>query len=362
MSYIFKLDMIDALSLGSAVMGSGGGGNPYVGALLLKNAMERNHVNHIQVYAAEEIDDCDTILGSAGMGSPVVGVEKLPNGTEYAFAVKMLSEYIRKTPSHISPMEIGGINSLVPFICSTYLDKPVIDGDGEGRAFPELQMTTFSGFGNKVSPVCVVNEHGDYAIVESDDDHRTEKMARAITLSFGGRGYISLFPMGGQDYRRACIPDSVSRAYEIGESLIEGYRSKDAEDRLVNSSGARLIYRGKITNVVRRTSKGFSHGYFMAEGSENFAGTSIRIRFQNEFLVAEVSNGDDSWVTVAETPEIISVMDSESFYPVTTERLKYGFRCSIFSIPVNRKWFEVDYKKIVGLGNFGLLREDSEHI
>lgn len=36
--------------------------------------------------------------------------------------------------------EIGGLNSIEPLIAGSELDVPILDCDGMGRAFPELQV------------------------------------------------------------------------------------------------------------------------------------------------------------------------------------------------------------------------------
>jgi len=41
----------------------------------------------------------------------------------------------------------GGSNALIPLVCALQLGLPVVDGDGMGRAFPELQMDSFAILG-----------------------------------------------------------------------------------------------------------------------------------------------------------------------------------------------------------------------
>ena len=53
------------------------------------------------------------------------------------------------------PIEAGGVNSLLPLALAARLGLPVIDADGMGRAFPELQMVTFH------SGRCSCNPDGD---------------------------------------------------------------------------------------------------------------------------------------------------------------------------------------------------------
>ena len=41
--------------------------------------------------------------------------------------------------------EVGGMNSIEPLLVGARLGLPVIDADGMGRAFPELQVLHGSG-------------------------------------------------------------------------------------------------------------------------------------------------------------------------------------------------------------------------
>ena len=56
--------------------------------------------------------------------------------------------------------EIGGLNSIIPLILGAELDLPVVDCDGMGRAFPELQMFTPSIYGLPLCPGAAVGSSG----------------------------------------------------------------------------------------------------------------------------------------------------------------------------------------------------------
>lgn len=351
---LFGLDDIEPLAVGSAVLGSGGGGNPYVGALLLRSSMEAKGLNKISVTPFDQIDESDFLICSAGMGSPAIGIEKLATYTDHLRAFRGLESYVGRKATLVSPIEIGGINSLVPLVVASQTGLPVADGDGEGRAFPELQMTTLTGYGLSASPVCLAEERGNTLIINGISDIWVERIARAATVTFGGRAYVAIYPLEGRDYLRGAIPNSLSHAVNIGRSLLEGIQHKNAEDALVESCDAKLIFVGKVVDVKRYNTRGFAVGYTKVEGLDGYAHDIMKVSFQNEYLLAETGGARGERRRAAVTPDIISIHDMETLLPITTDSLRYGQRCKVFSIPVSRKWEFPGADELVGLKAFKL--------
>lgn len=345
---------IDALVLGSAVLGSGGGGNPSLGAMLLKQAWEAKGLDSIEVVPFDQIDENSLLISSAGMGSPVIGIEKIPNGAEYAVAFKALESYIKRSANYISPVEIGGVNSIVPLITASYRALPVADADGEGRAFPELQMTTFSAYGQRASPLSVVDERGNTSIIEAVNNLWAERIARAVTVTFGGRGYVAIYPMLGRSYRSSAIPSSLSKALSIGEAIIEGIKNKEAEESLIRTTEGNRVFIGKIVDLKRYNVRGFSIGNVVLDGFDEYAGLGLEVTFQNEYLRARLTEAGERQKVVVQTPDVIAIHDYSSMLPLTTDQLRYGTRCKVFRIPVDKKWLTEEGLKTVGPEAFQL--------
>ena len=140
MRYIGK-DEIENIAIGAALLGTGGGGDPYIGKLMALQAVEE--YGPIQLLSVDEVPDDALIVPSAMMGAPTVMVEKIPSGEEAIAAFEAIQEYLGKKVYATMPIEAGGVNSLLPLALAARLGLPVIDADGMGRAFPELQMVTF---------------------------------------------------------------------------------------------------------------------------------------------------------------------------------------------------------------------------
>jgi DUF917 family protein len=85
---------LDDLAVGAAILGTGGGGNPYIGTLLAKQAV-REH-GPVELVSVDEVPDDAVVVPSAMMGAPTVMVEKLPRGDEIIRAFKALQEFLGK--------------------------------------------------------------------------------------------------------------------------------------------------------------------------------------------------------------------------------------------------------------------------
>ncbi|MFQ5948957.1 MAG: DUF917 family protein, partial [Acidimicrobiia bacterium] len=73
-------EQLDDLAVGAAILGTGGGGDPYIGRLMGKQAI--SEYGPVQVHEVDEVPDDALIAMSAMMGAPTVIVEKLPSGDE----------------------------------------------------------------------------------------------------------------------------------------------------------------------------------------------------------------------------------------------------------------------------------------
>src|SRR5215211_1419788 len=135
-------ETLDALEIGAGILGTGGGGNPYLGKLEALQQLRAGKT--IQVVSLDELPDDAFVTSAGGMGSPTVGIERIGRGDECVQAMRALARHMGQRFTHVIPGEIGGANSMRPMIVAAYMGIPVIDGDGMGRAFPELQMDTFS--------------------------------------------------------------------------------------------------------------------------------------------------------------------------------------------------------------------------
>jgi DUF917 family protein len=220
----------------------------------------------------------------------------------------------------------------MPLVVGARTGLPVIDADGMGRAFPELQMETFAVYGVPGTPMAITNEHGDTALVTSHDNQMMEWLARGITIRMGGSSLIAEYSMDGATAKRTSVPGTISLGIAIGRCLREAReRHDDPFDALIEMlrgtlyGYARVVFEGKVVDVFRRTTEGFAKGNARLESS-NGDGT-LELRFQNEHLIA-LHDGRLRGIV----PDLICVLEADTAEPVTTEGIRYGQRVKVMVV------------------------------
>jgi len=322
---------IEDLARGAALLGSGGGGDPYIGALLLEAALKKHAST--ELIEVDDLADDALIIPVAMMGAPTVLLEKFPNGSEAERVLRKLEEILGKPADAIIAAEIGGGNALLPLTLGAQMDLPVVDGDGMGRAFPALHMVTFNIGGVDISPMTMTDEHGNVITIDGVGGEHVENLARHITMAMGGACVISLYPMTGSQAKATTVKLTITAALEIGRSIRVARESNDDPfEALANYLESSEHYSrsydlidGKITDLDRQTRAGFAVGVITVESPNSE--DKLVVEFQNENMVAYL-NGK----LLAMVPDLICVLDSETAEPVTTEGLKYGQRVRVIAI------------------------------
>jgi DUF917 family protein len=330
-------DLTD-LARGAAFLATGGGGNPYIGRLMVENAM-RETGRELTLLDVDDLTDDDFVIPTAMMGAPTVIVEKLPEGMEAVHSLHMLEKRLGRKATATMPIEAGGVNSMIPLVVAVRENLPVVDGDGMGRAFPELFHETFHIYGVSGTPMVVSDEYHDHAVIEAHDNFEAEWFARGLTIRMGGVAYIAEYAMDGATTKRTSIRGTIRLGLQIGRTIREARASHtNPFDALVSMfattsyTHARIIFTGKITEVFRRTEGGFSKGTVnlieLVEGG-SIAPRTVEIEIQNENLIA-IADGQ----VLAMVPDLICILDSESAEPITTEELRYGQRVTVMAVSV----------------------------
>ena len=322
------LDDIESLAVGAWVLGTGGGGSPYLGLLNMRALYKEGH--RVQLMPSAELADDDWVGAVSNMGAPLVGQERLTDSRTIARAVTLMEEHIRVRFRGIMSLEIGGGNSIQPFMGAAMLDLPVIDGDCMGRAFPEAQMTSFAIHDLRMYPLTLADVRDNAVVVARAASWKwMERISRKACVEVGSIASTCKAPRTGKEIKECAILGSTTKAIGIGRAVRAARRAhRDPIDAVLEVAAGIKIFSGKIHDIARRTTEGFLRGTATIEGLDQFRGHRFRLAFQNEFAVGWL---DDAPRVM--TPDLICVLDTVSGDAIGTETLRYGQRVTVVALP-----------------------------
>lgn len=227
----WELHDIRHAAAGAAILGSGGGGG-YQDALLIINqlALDPKWSGTVTVKDYDGSSPCSVIFM---MGSPdAAGEMSLDEfGRCIGNALSVQTSVCGFTPTCAIPIETGPINSLAPVIAAALQLGGVtwvVDGDGAGRAVPELPQTTYAGApALPVSP-CVVADNAKLAsqvqsgVLTTTTTPKAEALAGAVVSAFGSFAGVSMWPSSqsnGYALSGQYIPGTLEQSRALGKFL-----------------------------------------------------------------------------------------------------------------------------------------------
>jgi len=334
-------DELDDFAEGCAVLGTGGGGDVEPAVAQAAAALQAH--GPIEVIDLDVLADDDLVLPLAGWGAPTVSIEKLGSGREGHVLRDAAERWFGRVVGALMPGEIGGGNGVHPLAWAAAMGLPLADADGMGRAFPEGPQVAMQVAGLSPAPAFLADEHGNVVTLEPVDGDWYERLARIVTVAFGGSAWGADFIMTAETARGTTVRRSVTHAIEIGRAR----RDAGVHGVLAATGGLRLIG-GKVAEVERRTSGGFARGEVVVVGTGDDRGREVRIHVQNENLRA--TDGDR---LLAVVPDLITVLDEATGSAIPTERMRYGQRVIVIGIPCDPLWRTESGLAVAGPGAFG---------
>ena len=324
--------VLESICIGAGVLGAGGGGNPYVGQISAREAIRK--WGPVDVVSPEELGDDESVISVATIGAPTVLIEKMPD-IQPTNALLAMEEYSGTKATALIPVEIGGVNSVEPFIPAAMKRLPVVDGDGMGRAFPELQLITFFVYGVSPTPLAVSDEKGNTAIItEGLNPVWVERLARAVCVQIGSIGGFATVPMTTEQIRKTAVPYTLSLARDVGDAVKRArVEREDPVAAILETSPGKVLFQGKIVDLDRRTTGGWSRGAVTIDGLGEYLGERMKIDIQNENIIARRDGKP-----VCTVPDLICIVDTERGESITTELLRYGFRVTVLGLPAPALW------------------------
>jgi DUF917 family protein/N-methylhydantoinase A/oxoprolinase/acetone carboxylase beta subunit len=344
------------LATGMYVLGCAGGGNPESTRVMLRDQLRAGY--SMRVIDTDSLAETSNIYWGGHMGSPAVSVERLAS-IETVEAVKVLMEYLQHDQfDAIMGLEIGGANGLEPFLLgsSKYFDRPVIDADWMGRAYPTYWQTTLAAYKSGELVPCAIDSGDGNSIImtRASTDEIVDRALRGSCSEMGSRVGMCARPTTGARVKGYGVINSCSLAWRIGRCIAIAQATNTVSmvaesiiSEVGGSESSKILFRGKITSVERRLHKGHSYGEVVigstareeAEMEAVVEGGTLRIPFKNENIIAEHDNDGEKRV-IASVPDLIAVLDAGTGRALGVPEYRYGVQVVVLGIACSPHWTE----------------------
>ncbi len=337
---------IDDIARGAAFLGSGGGGSPELGRLMALNVMRQGGI--IQKISFDNLPDDALVIVFGGMGSPTIFSERLASLKEGILAITEIEKKMGKKVSALLLGEIAGANATYPLFVAAVLGIPVIDADTMGRAFPSIHMSTANIYGTFDEHYTTLSNGQRSEIVQAESFFALGNKARTIAVEMGGSVSVACFPMTGAQAKQWSIKGTLSIAQAMGKAMRQSQGQTFASRLDVLNAvlatteykKAERVFSGKITNVRRKESGGCSIGGFVVDNAKE----AVEIAFQNENLCLRKRDRE----VLVLVPDLIIVVDKNTFQPISCEELRYGQEVVILKMNAPALMTTEKAKAIVG--------------
>jgi uncharacterized protein len=343
-----SLDEIEALSLGAWILGTGGGGSPYINLLNMRELYKSGYRSRL--IDPDQLCDDALVAVVSTQGAPIVGQERLANPWVSLKPLKIMEEYLGQKFDAVMPIEIGGGNGILPLAIAAITDIPSIDADAMGRAYPEAQMTSFSVHNLTCYPMAMGDVRGNEVLINRAENWTwMERISRRICTEIGSTAATCKAPRTGREVKDYAVLNTATKAIKLGQALLKArQKHEDPVQAVIDECQGKLIFKGKITDIERRTTEGFLRGSLTLSGLDQDQGESFKVDFQNEYSV-----GYHDGQPVVMTPDLICVVDSVSGDGIATENIRYGQRVSVLALPAPEVFKTPAGLELVGPRAFG---------
>ncbi|WP_348764954.1 DUF917 family protein [uncultured Salinisphaera sp.] len=271
MSYRYGLEDFRSIAVGAALLGSGGGGSYHDAHNVIAELGDSGWTGTVEV---RDYDGATDACVLAMMGSPdaaedlaLADIERAMHNTVDAFGT-----LCGMTPRCVIPVEIGPINSTVPLIAAALNSQTiawVVDGDGAGRAVPQLPQTVYGGAAGLAPSPCVLADDAASAgairsaRIGAASAAEVESLAGSLVNAFGSYAGIMLWPStrsNGFALKNNYLPGTLEQTRKLGQYLMQGDEKPATQavvERITAITGRRAsaaLIQVYITDVKQATS------------------------------------------------------------------------------------------------------------
>lgn len=350
------LQEVKDILVGCTILSTGGGGSLENGIHIVEsdyaNGLEYSMMDFDEIQE-EDLFACPYFCGSIGPEERTDNYsqyEKLDE-LETVFSTQALERFLGKNIDGIVSVEYGGGNTAVAMSTAARLGKPIVDGDGAGRAVPDLQYSTFYVTGKPIYPLAVADAIGDVAVFEKVvDDFRAEDLVRALAVVSADKVGMTDHPCYGKELRNSIIPHALSYAGKVGKAQREAVETGvNPIEAIIQASQGYCLFEGKVAVDSQWENKaGFTIGTIEIDGQNDYLGKTSEIWYKNENIMFYIEGKP-----MVTAPDLICVVDKKTGYPITNPFCKKDMEITVLGFKAPEFWRQGKGLEILNPKEFG---------
>jgi DUF917 family protein len=331
-------DALPALARGFSLLGSGGGGSPWI----LDLALRGSPVWPVTLHDVADLDPATPCMALAYAGSTMLLDERLPDEAPFAPAIAALERWLGCRVPAVCSLEAGGMNGLTCLPLAA--ERLWVDADLMGRALPDFDQLSLAVDGLPGLVAVGPTGAGGVAVIDGARADDMETVLRAAITCAGGSAAVVIGGFTVGDLAEHGLLGTHSRAQDLGRRYLA---EPDAPiDSRAEAIGARLLGAGRIAEVrpdpldLRVT----------AIEVRTAEGDTVRLVARSE-LLACMRNG----VVEAATPTIVLAVDERTHEVLQVHELTEGRHIAVLSLPGPDWWFGSPQRRdVVSPAHYGL--------
>jgi DUF917 family protein len=348
---------LENILYGCTVLGTGGGGTMDEGMEMIDEALAAG--KQFRLASFDEVDE-NLLVGTpygCGAISPLTEEEirkyvRLPisNKSPYLIAMETLEKVLGHGIDAVISTELGGMNTATAFYTGAMTGRMIMDGDPAGRSVPALQHSTYYLDGIPMCPMAVANKFGESAVfTHVVDDRRGEDLVRALAVASQNMISVVDHVNTAGVLKKSVITGAISHAERIGKAFREAVeKGGDCSEAIIKTGKGKSMFKGVIESNAYETRDGYTYGDMVITGTDEWAGHTLKIWYQNENIISWLDG--NFYVTV---PDLIVVMNMDENFPQLNPYGKAGARVSVLCLPAPAAWTTKKGLEVFGPGSFG---------
>jgi uncharacterized protein len=331
-------EALPALARGFSLLGSGGGGSPWI----LDLALRESPVWPVTLHEVADVDPATPCMALAYAGATMLLDERLPDEAPFAPAIAALERWLGHRVPAICSLEAGGMNGLTCLPLAR--ERLWVDADLMGRALPDFDQVSLAVDGLPGLVAVGPTGAGGVAVIDGARADDIEVVLRAAITCAGGSAAVVVGGFTVGDLVKHGLLGTHGRAQDLGERYLA---DPEADIRArAGAIGGRLLGVGRIAEVrpdpldLRVT----------AVEVRTVEGDTVRLVARSE-LLACMRNG----VVEAATPAIVLAVDERTHDVLQVHELTEGRNIAVLSLPGPQWWYETPERQaVVSPSRYGL--------